>query len=46
MDLPVRYIRVTNGQCLNDDLKAPEESAKAEDNRAWTRTWFSLLVAR
>ena len=33
LDLPVRYIRVSNGQCLNDDLKAPEESAKAEDNR-------------
>ena len=45
LDLPVRDILVGKGQYLNNDLKAPEKSAKADDNRAWTRTWPSLLVA-
>jgi len=45
LDLPVWYILVSNGQCLDNDLKTQEESAKAEDNRAWI-AYLALLVSR
>lgn len=41
--MPVRYVLVSNGQCLNNDLKAPEESAKAEDNS--TDAYLAVIVS-
>ena len=45
LDLPVRYILVGKRQYLNNDLKAPEKSAKAGDNRVMD-AYLALVVSR